>query len=66
MTLKTAAEQRPGSLTSDQDLAARVGEIVKPLRDVHDRALEQARLKPVHLFTCLRQDCFTLPEAEET
>lgn len=67
--LKTAAEmaeQRPCSLTSDQVLAAKVGEIVKPLRDVHDRALKQARLKPVYPFTCLRQDCFTLPDAEET
>lgn len=62
VSLETAAgmcEQRPCSLTSDQDLAAKVGEIVKPLRDVHDRALKQARLKPVNPFTCSRQDCFT-------
>lgn len=67
--LKTAAEmseQRPYSLTSDQDLAAKVGEIVAPLRDMHDRALIQASLKPVYPFTCLHQDCFTLPDAEET
>lgn len=57
--LKTAAKmskQRSCSLTSDQDLADKVGEIVKPLRDAHDRALKQASLKP--MFTCLHQNCF--------
>lgn len=46
--LKTAAEmsnQRPCSLTSDQDLAARAGGIVKPLRDVHDRALKTGQFE---------------------
>lgn len=65
--LKTAAEmskQRPCPVTSGRDLAANGGEIVKPLRDVHDRALKQASLKSVYPFTCLHQDCFTL--ADET
>lgn len=54
--LKTAAKmskQRPCSLTSDQDLAAKVGEIVKPLRDAHDRASKQASLKRVCLHVCI-------------
>lgn len=43
--LKTAAKmskRRPCSLTSDRDLAAKAGEIVKPLRDAHGRALKRA------------------------
>lgn len=51
--LKTAAKmskRRPCSLTSDQDLAAKAGEIVKPLRDAHGRALKTGEFEKARVY----------------